>query len=134
MNTILRAQTSRLLIVALVLLCVNSVSYGQNLKKPTLLFTAPCASENFNQYKVNFSWDPPLVSSTNTFTLELSDASGSFSSPTTLTTVSNMNTTLNFDFTFSFPTNTAGNNFRVRVRSSNPALISPESIHSKHTT
>ena len=42
-------------------------------------WTAVCASNNFNQYFVNFQWDPPFVESDNEFILELSDADGYFS-------------------------------------------------------
>ncbi|WP_340064114.1 gliding motility-associated C-terminal domain-containing protein [Ascidiimonas aurantiaca] len=102
-------------------------SHSQTLNKPVPYFTAPCISDNFNSYKVEFEWSPPLVNNTNEFILELSNGNGSFSNPTVLSTVSNKNTTLKFEFNFSFPANTRGENYKVRVRSTNPARTSPES-------
>lgn len=86
-----------------------------------------CANPSFNEYFVNFTWSPPLVGSTNEFILELSDANGDFSSAVELDRVADMNTTFDFDFDFAVPANTRGENYRMRVRSTNPALTSPAS-------
>ena len=40
-----------------------------------------CGTESFNEFFVNFTWNPPLVASDNVFILELSDANGDFSNP-----------------------------------------------------
>ena len=98
---------------------------AQSLRKPTILFSAPCASDSFNSFQVNFRWDAPLVNSDNEFILELSDADGNFDSPVQLSSVSDRNTTLDFNFNFSFPTTIRGENYRIRVRSTSPALTSP---------
>ncbi|MGS2764156.1 T9SS type B sorting domain-containing protein [Sinomicrobium sp. M5D2P9] len=102
-------------------------SYAQMLYKPVPQFDTPCASAGFNTYRVSFSWDPPLVDSSNEFILELSDASGNFANSTELTRVSNRNTTFNFDFEFGFPDTTAGDEYRVRVRSTSPQSFSSPS-------
>ena len=102
-------------------------SLAQTLNKPVPYFTAPCITDSFNTFEVEFNWSPPLVNNSNEFILELSDGNGSFSSPTILSTVSNKNTSLTFEFSFSFPTSTRGENYKVRVRSTNPARTSPES-------
>lgn len=100
---------------------------SQTLLKPVPNFTAPCASSNFNTYKVDFEWAPPLVGSSNAFILELSDGNGNFSNPTQLASVTDKNTVFKFQFDFSFPTNTRGDNYKIRVRSTSPARTSPES-------
>ncbi|NER14207.1 gliding motility-associated C-terminal domain-containing protein [Leptobacterium flavescens] len=117
----------RLLMLCIVLFSGVFAAHTQTLRKPTPQFTSPCASSGFNTFQVNFTWETPLVNSDNQFILELSDANGSFSSPTQLASVNNQNTTLDFDFNFSFPTSTRGENYRVRVRSTSPALTSPVS-------
>jgi len=114
-----------------------SLSYAQKLNKPTPAdnpnlagnspWTAACASSDFNQYYVNFTWNTPLVASTNKFILELSDPNGSFSSPLELASASDKNTDFDFDFSFAIPTTTRGDGYRMRVRSTNPEKIGPES-------
>ncbi|WP_318311019.1 Ig-like domain-containing protein [Flagellimonas crocea] len=90
-------------------------------------WTAVCASGGFNEYFVNFTWDPPMVASNNVFILELSDANGYFSNPTELASVSDKNTTFDFEFKFALPTDMRGDNFKMRVRSTSPAKTSPAS-------
>lgn len=90
-------------------------------------WTAVCASNNFNQYFVNFQWDPPFVESDNEFILELSDADGYFSAPTELARVTDKNTVFDFEFQFELPSDIRGDNFKIRVRSTNPAKTSPAS-------
>ncbi|AKA34959.1 gliding motility-associated C-terminal domain-containing protein [Flagellimonas lutaonensis] len=90
-------------------------------------WTAACASSDFNEYFVNFTWAPPLVNSDNEFILELSDGNGDFASATELARVSNQNTNFDFDFQFALPTDTRGENYRMRVRSTSPAVTSPSS-------
>ena len=86
-----------------------------------------CASASFNDYWVNFTWSPPLVDGDNEFILELSDASGDFSSPVELAREGGMNTTFDFYFQFALPTDTRGEGYRMRVRSTSPAVTSPAS-------
>lgn len=114
------------LLIAMFFLNVSS-TYAQNLLKPELTSVFVCADSNFNSFNVDFSWQTPLVASDNVFILELSDPDGDFSNPVELATVGNMNTTPNFTFTFSFPTTIAGDNYMVRVRSTNPVRTSLES-------
>ncbi len=83
-----------------------------------------CASPGFNNYWVKFVWDPPLVENDNVFILELSDASGDFSDPVELARDGSKNTTFEFFFEFTLPEQTAGENYRFRVRSTNPAKTS----------
>lgn len=90
-------------------------------------WTAACASESFNEYFVNFTWSPPPVNADNEFILELSDATGDFSEPTTLVSLDDKNNIYDFNFSFALPETTRGDAYRFRVRSTSPALTSPES-------
>ncbi|MBT8210620.1 MAG: gliding motility-associated C-terminal domain-containing protein [Eudoraea sp.] len=91
-------------------------------------WTQACASDTFNDYWVNFTWSPPLVNSDNEFILELSDASGDFSDAVELAREPSMNTTFDFYFQFALPTDTRGEAYRMRVRSTSPAVTSPASV------
>lgn len=111
--------------------------YGQTFNKPepadnpnlpgNSAWTAACASADFNEYFVNFTWSPPIVDPSNEFILELSDADGDFSDPTELDRVGDKNAEFDFNFSFTLPETAQGDNFRMRVRSTNPEMISPES-------
>jgi len=87
-----------------------------------------CASSTFNDYWVNFTWGPPLVNGDNEFILELSDASGSFASPVELARDATKNTNFDFYIQFSIPTDTRGEGYRMRVRSTSPAVIGAASV------
>lgn len=127
----------KLMLTACFVLLTSAITFGQVLNKPepapnpnigaTSPWTAACASADFNEYYVNFTWSPPLVASENEFILELSNATGSFDSPTELDRLSNQNTTFDFDFNFALPTDIQGDGYRFRVRSTSPAITSPES-------
>ena len=118
----------RIKITATIIMIVfGHIIYGQVLKQPILQFSAPCASDTYNRFNVEFSWDPPLVAFNNTFILELSDANGNFDNPTTLASYSDKNTIFKFLFSFGFPNTIYGENYKVRVKSTNPEKISPAS-------
>ena len=87
-------------------------------------WTAICAGNNggFNEYFVNITW-AGSVNAGNQFVLELSDASGSFSAPGTLNTITDKNSDQDFDVSFSIPTDTRGQGYKMRVRSTNPVKI-----------
>lgn len=87
-----------------------------------------CASSSFNDYWVNFTWiNAPAVNSDNEFVLELSDADGNFGSPIELVRFNDKNSTYDFDMQFSIPTDTRGENYRIRVKSTSPEKFSPTS-------
>ncbi len=90
-------------------------------------WTAVCASADFNEYFVKFTWNTPLVKSDNSFILELSDANGSFANATQLASDNTKNTNFNFDFKFALPTTARGEGYKLRVRSTSPAKTSPAS-------
>ena len=111
-------------VLTLMLLGASSIS-AQTLNKPTpadnpnlagnSVWTAACASATFNEYYINFTW-LPTVNSDNQFVLELSDASGSFGSPTELARVADKNSDFDFEFSFALPTDTRGDAYRFRVQ------------------
>ena len=123
-----RLHTVRLFLICAVMLFYSKGGCSQNLTQPELQFSAPCASDTFNEFHVNFSWDPPLVNPDNQFILELSDSNGSFSNATQLVSYSDKNTIFKFEFVFALPNDVYGENYKVRVRSTNPQMTSPESI------
>ena len=123
----------------LLLLAMLSVQLGsaQILGKPTpapnpnISSNSPwqfaCGTDSFNEFFVNFTWNPPLVASDNIFILELSDANGDFSNPQELDRATNRNTTFDFDFSFGLTPSIQGDNYRFRVRSTSPAMTSESS-------
>ena len=88
---------------------------------------AICAGNGgFNEYYVNITW-AGTANSGNEFILELSDASGSFSAPETLVTITDQNTNTDFDTSFAIPLTTRGQGYKMRVRSTDPVRIGAES-------
>ncbi|QBA65373.1 gliding motility-associated C-terminal domain-containing protein [Muriicola soli] len=86
-----------------------------------------CASSAFNDYWVRFTWNPPMVNTDNEFVLELSDATGDFSSPVELARDGSKNLVFDFYMQFAVPTDTRGEAYRLRVRSTSPAVTGPAS-------
>jgi len=93
----------------------------------TTPWSAACASPSFNDYWVNFTWGPPLVNGDNEFILELSDANGNWDAPVELVRDASMNITFDFYFQLTIPAGTSGEGYRMRVRSTSPAVTSPDS-------
>ncbi|MDE3742186.1 gliding motility-associated C-terminal domain-containing protein [Maribacter polysaccharolyticus] len=92
-------------------------------------WSAICAGVGgFNQYYVNISW-AGTANSGNAFILELSDKNGDFTNPVELVNVTDQNTNSpkEFDAEFSIPTDTRGDGYKLRVRSTDPAYTSSES-------
>ena len=112
----------------LIVLIFSYSAISQTISKPTFAFTAACASSNYNTYPVDFNFSPATAfASGNIFYLQLSDAFGNF---TNLTEVANSSTitTAPGQLTFLVPTNFIGaEGYKFRIRSTSPALLSPES-------
>ena len=107
----------------------NSNGYAQTITigVPTLGFTQACASQGFNTYNLSFTFFPVSNLQTgNQFIVELSDASGNFGSPITLTT--STSTTSPVNVSFALPTTAAGETYKIRVKSTAPAVTSPSSV------
>lgn len=93
---------------------------------PSLGFTQACASQGFNSYNLSFTFFPVSnLQAGNQFIVELSDPSGNFGTATTLTT--STSTTSPVNVSFAMPTTVAGEAYRIRVRSTAPAVTSPVS-------
>ncbi|MFS4483106.1 gliding motility-associated C-terminal domain-containing protein [Hyunsoonleella sp. 2307UL5-6] len=99
------------------------------ISKPNLGFTQACASASFNTYNVTFSFSPESgLENTNTFIIEMSDANGSFSNATVVFT-SNAGSVVTSPATLNFaiPTETFGEGYKVRIKSTAPAVTSSAS-------
>ena len=92
-----------------------------------LKFSYACASNNFNSFEVDISFNTTIFDANNVFTLELSDKNGSFSNPTVVKSISDKNQAFSFTTSFQVPQNTNGTGYKLRVKASSPAKISPES-------
>ncbi len=99
------------------------------ISKPNLGFTQACASSDFNTYEITFSFSPESnLEATNKFIIELSDADGSFSSAKVVyTSNSGSITTSPVTLSFSIPTDTSGEGYKLRVKSTAPAATSSAS-------
>lgn len=118
------------LIIFLFLSFTNTISAQLVIGTPNLGFSQACASESFNTYYVTFTFSPEEnLSPTNQFIIELSDDTGSFSSPTTVyTSAQGAITQSPATLGFSLPTDTAGESYKVRIKSTAPAATSTGSI------
>lgn len=97
---------------------------------PNLGFSQACASASFNTYSTTFVFSPEgALNSSNQFTIELSDAEGGFSnSIAVFTSNSGVVTTSPATLNFSLPTTIAGENYRIRIKSSSPIATSSNSV------
>tara|TARA_R110002167_G_scaffold41560_3_gene126796 strand:- start:7801 stop:10041 length:2241 start_codon:yes stop_codon:yes gene_type:complete len=86
-----------------------------------------CAGNSgFNQYYATVTWTG-TPNSGNEWILELSDATGNFGSPTELARSADNALVQNPGFEFGIPTDTRGEGYKLRVRSTNPAKIGASS-------
>jgi hypothetical protein len=113
-----------------VLLLTNSIYAQIVIGAPTLPFSQICANPSFNTFNVTFSFSPvSALSATNQFIVELSDPNGSFTSPTVVFTSGVGTVTVSpATLTFSVPITTAGEKYRLRIKSTSPAATSPNSV------
>ncbi len=96
---------------------------------PQLQFTQACANESFNSYTVDFVFNPEsALEEGNQFIIEMSDETGDFTNATVLYT-SNPGTitTSPASIDFSLPETTAGEAYRLKVRSTQPIASSTPS-------
>ena len=116
-------------VVLVFVFSLNETIHAQIVTKPNLGFTQACASPSFNTYNLTFSFTPEsALGPSNQFIAELSDEVGSFSNPTIIyTSNAGAETTFPLTINFSMPTTIAGENFRIRVKSTDPASISTSS-------
>ena len=118
----------------LIIFFLFSLTYTINaqivISTPSLGFSQACANETFNTYYITFTFSPESgLNATNQFIIELSDDTGSFASSTTVyTSAQGIVTTSPATLGFSLPTTTAGETYKVRVKSTAPTYISTGSI------
>ena len=113
------------------LLLVSLAGYAQvSLGAPTFTFTKTCATSSYNSFPCKFAVNQAaLLGADNQFIIEMSDATGSFATPTTVATFPTPpNTTLFVNTTFSIPANAYGQFYKIRVKSTNPVKTSPGSV------
>lgn len=93
---------------------------------PNLYFTQACANESFNTFTVSFVFSPESgINSSNQFIVEMSDPEGGFSDPSIVFTSSpGAISTSPASVDFSLPTTTAGEGYKIRIRSTHPVASS----------
>jgi len=118
------------IIVTFLLAFTNSMNAQIVISTPSLGFSQACASESFNMYYVTFTFSPEAnLNASNQFIIELSDESGSFSNATTVyTSAQGSVNTSPATLGFSLPTTTAGETYKVRIKSTTPEATSTGSI------
>lgn len=128
-----KITTVRFLILSLLLLSASQLSaqIAMNAPEPaggSSAWTKICAgidtgSGPFNSYDMTISWAGALPNAANEFILELSDASGDFTSAIELARVSGQNTNAakEFDVNFAIPTDARGSGYKFRARSTDNA-------------
>ncbi|MGC6430247.1 MAG: gliding motility-associated C-terminal domain-containing protein [Jejuia sp.] len=107
----------------------SSVKAQIVISKPNLGFTQACASSSFNNYEITFSFSPEgNLEASNQFNIELSDADGSFANATIVySSAAGAITTSPATLSFSIPNNTAGEGYKLRVKSTAPSATSSAS-------
>ncbi|WP_460218858.1 T9SS type B sorting domain-containing protein [Psychroserpens sp. MEBiC05023] len=107
----------------------NNVNAQIVIGTPSLGFSQACASESFNTYSTTFVFSPESgLNASNQFSIELSDADGDFSNATVVFTSTPGEVTVSpATLDFSIPQTTAGENYRIRIKSSSPAATSSNS-------
>ncbi|MDO4880787.1 MAG: gliding motility-associated C-terminal domain-containing protein [Capnocytophaga sp.] len=125
------------LAVIVMLLCCNVFAYGQTTQSITdvKLRNAEyiCANQTSGEYTIDFRWNGALPSNSNVFTMELSSPSGDFTSgTTTLATLQSNASSRLLSMTFRVTAGMSSNNYRIRIKSSDPVVegvSAPISIH-----
>ena len=117
-------------ICILVFLIQESVNAQIVIGTPNLGFTQACASDSFNTYSATFIFSPESgLSASNQFSIELSDADGDFANSTIIyTSAAGSVTTSPATLNFSIPEDTAGEGYRIKIRSSAPVASSSRSV------
>ncbi|MCD8422670.1 gliding motility-associated C-terminal domain-containing protein [Tenacibaculum finnmarkense] len=118
---------STYILLGIFLFFMSTSIVSQTLLKPELKFTSACDDTTSTDYTVTFKYKTSTFATDNTFTIELSDANGTWNSPVNLATVATENDTFTFSRTFQLPENTFGKNYKIRLVATSPAMTSPDS-------
>ncbi len=113
-----------------ILLCFISSSslYAQTLQTPRIPGSFFCRNSTNTNIEFLFDFNGAAFDASNEFIIELSDATGDFSSPTNVGRIIGENTTF-FDIVarFDLPIGSYGDSYRVRIVSTLPAMVGPVS-------
>jgi hypothetical protein len=111
-----------LLISFLVSFLMGKLSAQNSIEKPTFQFSQICANAAAKTFDVSFVFTGSFTAS-NQFVLELSDPTGDFKTSTILNTSAvGAITTSPGTISFTVPTTVAGDKYRLRVKSTSPAV------------
>ncbi|OSY87839.1 hypothetical protein WH52_10475 [Tenacibaculum holothuriorum] len=124
----IKISAKSVFLLGILMLTLSLNSFSQVLTKPTLKFTNACNNASTPNFGVDILYHTAAFNTDNVFHLELSDADGNFADPaTSLLTIVNENNTFSFSRNFELPVGTFGRGYKIRVRATSPAMISPES-------
>jgi len=118
------------IILLLIFSYTETISAQIVIGAPSLGFSQACASDSFNTYNVTFSFSPEsALGAANQFIIELSDETGSFANPTIVFSSNSGAVTVSpATLSFSLPNTTAGEGFKIRIKSTAPVATSSNSI------
>lgn len=121
----------RRLLFCVLFITFSVSSVAQVWNKPVLNFSDACATRGvFNEFSVDVSYSSdPFVDPNNRFILELSDPDGSFDDPDGITILRSgiQENSFSFSINFALIEGIYGQNYKIRVKSTHPEKISPES-------
>jgi gliding motility-associated-like protein len=120
-------------IIVLVLLC-NNATYSQTIVPQKLPFVKICAQSDYNTFDADFKYSGFPVSTT--FSVELSDDKGSFTTPIATTTISTTDVSASEKIiSFAIPTTLIGSEtYKLRVKSSTGVISGDFSAFDLKTT
>ena len=97
---------------------------------PNLGFSQACANESFNIYSTTFVFSPESnLNASNQFSIELSNGDGDFTNAIVVFTSNSGAVTISpATLDFPLPTTTAGENYRIRIKSIAPVATSSNSV------
>ena len=118
-----------LLVGFFMVLSIGEIQAQVVIGTPNLQFTQACANETFNTYTVNFVFSPESgIESSNQFIVEMSDSEGDFSnSEIVFTSNSGAINTSPASIDISLPLTTAGEGYKIKIRSTQPEASSTPS-------
>ncbi len=126
MSKILAGYTKIFLVTYLFFFSFTSIS--QVLLEPQLGFGSACSNAQNKDFNFTFRYTTQSFDPNNVFTIELSDASGSFANAQNVGSVFSQNSNYgNIPATFQLPDSTFGTGYRVRIVASSPAMTGPAS-------
>jgi gliding motility-associated-like protein len=109
--------------------CIEDLSAQIVIGAPNLQFSQACANESFNTFTTTFVFSPEDgISATNQFSIEMSDQNGDFSNPTSIfTSMPGEISTSPATIDFSLPSTTYGEEYKIRMKSTDPEAVSAPS-------